>query len=109
VACALAFGLHLLHAWTGKRMTLGIEKYAEDQTIIFRLSGRMRIDGLFELKRQLDGVRAKPVLDLQEVAHVDLDVIHFLGSCVQDGVELRNCALYIREWIRREQGHETDG
>jgi hypothetical protein len=28
---------------------------------------------------------------------------------VQQGIELRNCAGYIREWIRREQGHETDG
>jgi hypothetical protein len=28
---------------------------------------------------------------------------------VQEGIELRNCAGYIREWIRREQGHQTDG
>jgi hypothetical protein len=28
---------------------------------------------------------------------------------VQEGIELRNCARYIREWIRREQGHQTDG
>jgi hypothetical protein len=90
-------------------MTLKIEKCSENQTTIFRLSGRMRFDGLLELKRQLDGVMAKPVLDLKEVTHVDLEVVHFLGSCVQEGIELRNCASYIREWIRREQGHETDG
>ncbi len=90
-------------------MTLKIEKCPEDQTTIFRLSGRMRFDGLLELKRQLDGVGTKPVLDLKEVIHVDLEVVHFLGRCVQQGIELRNCAGYIREWIRREQGHETDG
>lgn len=90
-------------------MTLKIEKCSENQTTIFRLSGRMRFDGLLELKRQLDGGTAKPVLDLKEVAHVDLEVVHFLGRCVQQGIELRNCASYIREWIRREQGHETDG
>ncbi len=89
-------------------MTLKIEKCAENQMTIFRLSGRMRFDGLLELKRQLDGVRAKPVLDLKEVTHVDLEVVHFLGRCAQEGIELRNCASYIREWIRREQGHETD-
>ena len=90
-------------------MTLKIEKYAEDQTTIFRLSGRMRFDGLIELKRQLDGVMAKAVLDLKEVTHVDLEVVHFLGRCAQEDIELRNCASYIREWIRREQGRQTDG
>jgi hypothetical protein len=90
-------------------MTLKIEKCPEDQTTIFRLSGRMRFDGLLELKRQIDGSTAKPVLDLKEVTHVDLEVVHFLGRCVQEGIELRNCARYIREWIRQERGHETDG
>jgi anti-anti-sigma regulatory factor len=89
-------------------MTLKIEKYAEDQTTIFRLSGRMRFEGLLELKQQLDGLSATPVLDLKEVTHLDLDVVHFLSSCVQQGIKLRNCASYIREWIRREQGRQTD-
>lgn len=69
----------------------------------------MRFDGLLELKRQLEGVAAKPVLDLKEVTHVDIEVVHFLGGCVQEGIELRNCARYIHEWIRREQGYQTDG
>jgi anti-anti-sigma regulatory factor len=90
-------------------MTLKIEKYRENQTTIFRLSGRMRFDGLLELKRQLDAVTAKPVLDLKEVTHVDLAVVRFLGCCVQEGVELHNCARYIREWTLREQGRQTDG
>jgi hypothetical protein len=90
-------------------MTLKIEKCSENQTTIFRLSGRMRFDGVLELKRHLDGVATKPVLDLKEVTHVDLEVVHFLGCCVQEGIELRNCPRYIREWMRREQGHQTDG
>jgi hypothetical protein len=103
-------GIRIAPAWCGrKEMTLKIEKCPEDQKTIFRLSGRMRFDGLLELKRQLDGVGTKPVLDLKEVIHVDLEVVHFLGRCVQQGIELRNCAGYIREWIQREQGHETDG
>jgi hypothetical protein len=107
VATALGTTLILRHYDLPPRFIshlLKIEKYAEDQTIIFRLSGRMRFDGLLELKRELDGLRATPVLDLKEVTHVDLDVVHFLSSWVQQGIELRNCASYIREWIRREQG-----
>ena len=90
-------------------MTLKIEQRTENQTTIFRLSGRMRFDALLELKGHLDEVKAKPVLDLKEVTHVDLEAVHFLGRCKQRGIELRNCASYVREWIRREQGHETDG
>jgi anti-anti-sigma regulatory factor len=92
-----------------KKMTLRIERHPENQTTIFQLSGRMRFDGLLELKRHLDGVEAKLVLDLKEVTHVDLEVVHFLGHCVQQGIELRNCPSYIREWIRRDQGRQTDG
>jgi hypothetical protein len=101
-----AVHLSVLRALTW--MTLKIEQCPGNQTTIFRLSGRMRFDGLLELKRHLDGTRAKPVLDLKEVTHVDLEIVHFLGRCVQEGIELRNCAGYIREWIPREKGHETD-
>jgi hypothetical protein len=56
----------------------------------------VRFEGLLELKWQLDEVTEKPVLDLKEVTHVDLEVVHLLGSWAQ-GIELGNYARYIRE------------
>jgi hypothetical protein len=38
------------------------------------------------------------ILDIREVRLVDRDAIAFLSHC---GAELRNCPLYIREWIER--------
>jgi hypothetical protein len=84
-------------------MTLRIEKYSEGEETVFRLSGRIRPEGIVELERQLKGVLGKVVLDVKEVTLVDLDVVHFLGVCVSNGMELRNCAPYILEWIRRER------
>ena len=43
------------------------------------------------------------VLDLTELTLVDLDVIRFLGICEAAGLEVINCAPYIREWIDQER------
>jgi len=42
-------------------------------------------------------------LDLSEVTLVDLDVVRFLISCENEGIELANCPAYVREWILRER------
>jgi len=44
------------------------------------------------------------VLDLREVTLVDVAVVRFLITCEAEGIELRHCAPYIREWMGREQG-----
>ena len=49
-----------------------------------------------------DGCSRK-ILDLSEVTLVDLGVIRFLISCEDEGVELVECPLYVREWILRER------
>jgi hypothetical protein len=43
------------------------------------------------------------VLDLAEVDLVDLQSVRFLRDCQDQKIELRNCAPYILEWIRRER------
>jgi hypothetical protein len=84
-------------------MTLKIEKASEGKKIILRLSGRLQSALLPELKRQLQAAGETSVLDFKEVTLVDLEVVQFLGFCAGKGMELRNCASYIREWILREQ------
>ena len=60
-------------------------------------------EGVLELKRELKGVTGNVVLDLREVARVDVEAVRFLGACVVQGIELRNCPPYITEWIRKER------
>jgi serine/threonine protein kinase len=46
------------------------------------------------------------VLDLKELTLVDQQAVRFLKRCESNGIELRNCAAYIREWIARERDGE---
>jgi len=39
---------------------------------------------------------------LEEVILVDREVVQSLGSSEARGIELRDCPLYIREWILTE-------
>jgi hypothetical protein len=43
------------------------------------------------------------VFELLDLRLVDEDAIHFLESCEAEGVDLRNCPTYIRQWITRER------
>ena len=81
---------------------LRIEKESEGPRTMLRLIGRLRSDSIEELRRQIQEGSAA-VLDLAEVDLVDLQSIHFLRDCQDRKIELRNCAPYILEWIRRER------
>ncbi len=76
---------------------------------MLRLSGRIRSGDLKEIRDQMDGPRDRFGLDLKEVALVDSEAVRFLGSCEIEGVELVNCAHYIRDWISREQSRPGPG
>ena len=84
-------------------MTLKIETTADGRTPRIRLVGRVDARYLEELAAQVEKLRPRVVLDLDEVTLVDVAVVRFLGDCEAAGVELDNCAPYIREWIARER------
>lgn len=86
-----------------------IENCSDERYAILRLSGRIGSEHLEELKAQIGSARRRPtVLDLEELKLVDRDVVHFLGVCESKGIELRNCAPYIREWIFREKARDRE-
>jgi anti-anti-sigma regulatory factor len=74
--------------------------------VVFTLSGRIDEGDIAELetliRSEVDGRRI--VLDLKNVTLAGQDAISFLERCEAEGVELRNCAGYVREWIARERG-----
>ena len=88
-------------------MTLRIEKCSEGPIGILRLIGRIQAQYIEELTAQIQRGGPKIVLDLDEVTLVDVDVVRFLTVLERDGIELRHCPLFIREWIVREQRAET--
>ena len=84
---------------------LKIQRSSNGQ-VIFTLIGRMEEEHIAELKALLKseaGAR-QIVLDLKNLTLVDRDAVKFLECCEQDGIKLKNCPAYIREWITKERG-----
>ena len=73
--------------------------------VVFTLSGRLDADNLGELSTLLAGESTGQalVLDLKNVVLVDRDAVRFLKAGESNGITLRNCPPYIREWIGREE------
>lgn len=84
-------------------MTLRIETASDGYTATLRLIGRVESEYLNELQAQLRGLRPRLILDLNEVTLVDVGVVRFLVACAIEGIELRQCPPYIREWMDRER------
>ncbi len=42
-------------------------------------------------------------IDLKNVLVVDREAVKLLALSEASGIELRNCPLYIREWVTRER------
>jgi len=81
---------------------LKITKTADGEAV-FRVSGQMYAENVSELKT-LFSAEANGrgiVLDLKDLTLVDEDAVIFLKRCEADGIALRNCPGYVREWITR--------
>ena len=77
--------------------------------VIFRVSGRIDCayaEVLQELTENEKTAKGRLALDLAEVTVVSLEAVRALSVAEADGIELRNCPAYIREWISqvRETG-----
>jgi hypothetical protein len=84
-------------------MTLRIEKAFDAGKTIFRVSGRIGVEHLADLKSQTEGMGPGTALDLEHLTLVDVEGVGFLSECEAKGIELVHCSPYIREWITRER------
>ena len=83
---------------------LRIQRYANGD-VVFTVAGRLAADNVSDLAALLAAEPAgrTVVFDLKNVVLVDRDIVRFLRTCEGDGIALRNCPPYIREWIAREE------
>lgn len=73
---------------------------------ILRLVGRLDAEYLPELNAQIQAREGGIALELDELTLVDRDAIRFFIDCETQGIELRGCPAYIREWIARERQNQ---
>ena len=88
-------------------MIFRIERVFDGKHIALRLIGHLSSEHLSELKALIEGSSSTVVLDLDETTLVDMNAVNFLRKCRAQGIELRHCSPYIREWMDREQDREA--
>ncbi len=71
--------------------------------MILRISGRITGEDLNVLRASLEQEKKSVAIDLREVLLADREAVKLLALHESNGAEIRNCPLYIREWITRER------
>ena len=84
-------------------MTCRIDRLSIEAGVVLRISGRIQGEGLDVLRTALEEGRVI-ALDLTEVELADRDAVTLLVRTERNGIELRHCPPYIREWVTRERG-----
>ncbi|MCU1266509.1 MAG: hypothetical protein JWM21_2827 [Acidobacteria bacterium] len=91
-------------------MTCKIDRLlTPDGFVVLRVSGRIdraSVEVLQELTANEETAKGSLALDLTQVTVVSLEAVRALTVAEANGIELRNCPPYIREWIScvRERG-----
>jgi hypothetical protein len=83
-------------------MTCRIDRRWTEKGLLLRVSGRLASEDLEVIRTALYGRRVVSI-ELSEVELVDLDAVRLLAQAEVEGIELRNCPAYIREWIAKER------
>ena len=82
---------------------LRIEKETDGCVSKLKLSGRIQSGCIARIRSTMNDGCVRKILDLREVTLVDVGAVRFLISCENEGVELVQCPLYVREWMFRER------
>ena len=85
-------------------MTCKIDRVlSPDGFVVLRVSGRIdraQVETLSELTEKEKTTKGLAI-DLTEVTVVSLEAVRALTVAEANGIELRSCPAYIREWISR--------
>jgi len=76
--------------------------------VVLTISGRMEAENVSELEVlfRSEAKSIRMILDLRNLSLVDQDAVKFLDRCESEGVVLKNCPAYIREWITRRRNQQ---
>ena len=90
-------------------MTWRIDRISTEQGQVLCISGRLAAEDLAVVRPAIDGNRVVAI-ELAELELVSRDVVKLLVQAEDEGIELRSCPAYIREWItnERESSHRSE-
>jgi hypothetical protein len=89
-------------------MNCRIDRVLTDQNLVaLVVAGWITGEHVETLRKVLEQEVVAPVVDLQNVLLVDREGVKLLALIEAKGSELRNCPLYVREWVSRERRGTT--
>jgi len=73
--------------------------------VVFKISGQLTAENISEMESLIaaETKGRRIVLDCTDLRSVDGEAVKFLEKWEAGSIKLKNCGLYIREWIRRER------
>jgi anti-anti-sigma regulatory factor len=79
--------------------------------VVFRVSGQLTGENVAEMQALLAAEKKgrRIVLDCTDLRSVDGEAVKFLEKWEANSIKLKNCRLYIREWIRRQRLERKSG
>lgn len=83
-------------------MTFRIDRASTNEGLVLHVSGRIAAEDV-EVVRTALAEPSVVAIELGEVVLVTRAAVTLLAQVEADGVALRNCPAYIREWIRKER------
>jgi hypothetical protein len=83
-------------------MTCRIDRLSTEKGLVLYISGRLAEEDLDVVRMALGGRRVVAI-ELGEVELVSRDAVKLLIQAEAQGIELRGCPAYIREWITNER------
>jgi hypothetical protein len=84
-------------------MTCRIDRLSTELGLVLCISGQLTVKDLEVVRTALDPRRVVAV-ELAEVELANRDAVKLLAQAEAQGIELRDCPAYIREWITNERG-----
>jgi anti-anti-sigma regulatory factor len=83
-------------------MSCKIERTVDGEGfVVLRVSGRIHGESVDTLRELIGQEKGRLALDLTEVIVVDREAVRLLAVSETNGIELRNCPAYIREWVTK--------
>jgi hypothetical protein len=83
-------------------MTFRIDRLATEHGLVLYISGQLAAEDLEVVRTALDPRRVVAI-ELEEVELANRDAVKLLAQAEAEGIELRSCPAYIREWITNER------
>jgi hypothetical protein len=83
-------------------MTFRIDRASTNEGLVLHVSGRIAAEDVQVVRVALDEPRVVAI-ELKEVELVTRDAVKLLAQAEVEGIALRNCPAYVREWITKER------